>query len=84
MPAYAPEQLSDTDLDLLVRWMTKDYTPTGVADYESQLAAFGAATAAPATAETSAAAPATADAAVSDAPKAEEKAPEAAAEAEKK
>jgi ubiquinol-cytochrome c reductase cytochrome b subunit len=84
MPAYAPEQLSDTDLDLLVRWMTKDYTPTGVADYENQLAAFGAATAAPATAETSAAAPATADAATSDAPKAEEKAPEAAAEAEKK
>jgi hypothetical protein len=42
MPAYSPEQLSDSDLELLVRWMTKDYTPTIVDDYPNQLAAFSA------------------------------------------
>lgn len=43
MPAYAPEQLTDTDLDLLVRWLTGDYAPTQVADYPSQLAAIASA-----------------------------------------
>ncbi len=35
MPSYAPEQLTDTDLDLLVRWLTGNYTKTAVADYPS-------------------------------------------------
>jgi len=82
MPAYAPEQLSDVDLDLLVRWMTKDYTLTGVADYENQLSAFGAATA-PAAAGTPAVS-ATTGGAKADASEAEEKATDAPAEAEKK
>jgi ubiquinol-cytochrome c reductase cytochrome b subunit len=55
MPAYSPEQLSDSDLDLLVRWMTKDYTPTTVDDYPSQLAAFSAAPGGPAVQDTAAA-----------------------------
>lgn len=33
MPAYRPEQLSDLDLDLLVRWLVRDFQPTEVADY---------------------------------------------------
>ena len=37
MPAYGPEKLSDAQLDLLVRWMTNDYLPTSVHDYDSQL-----------------------------------------------
>jgi ubiquinol-cytochrome c reductase cytochrome b subunit len=43
MPAYSPQQLSETDLELLVRWMTKDYPATAVADYPSQLEALNAA-----------------------------------------
>lgn len=39
MPSYSVQQLSDTDLDLLVRWMTNEYTPTTVPDYPSQLGA---------------------------------------------
>ncbi|MEZ6060307.1 MAG: cytochrome b N-terminal domain-containing protein [Planctomycetaceae bacterium] len=35
MKAYSPEQLSDEDLNLLVRWMTGDYLPTKVDDYPS-------------------------------------------------
>jgi ubiquinol-cytochrome c reductase cytochrome b subunit len=58
MPAYAPQQLSDTDLDLLVRWMTKSYAASTVPDYPSQLEALNAAmggstTAAPAAADKS-------------------------------
>lgn len=37
MPAYSPEQLTDSDLELLVRWMTGDYTSSSVADYPSML-----------------------------------------------
>jgi cytochrome c553 len=37
MPAYSPQQLSDSDLDLLVRWMTGDYAPSSVKDYPSML-----------------------------------------------
>ena len=37
MPAYSPEQLTDTDLELLVRWMTGDYPGSAVADYPSML-----------------------------------------------
>jgi len=33
MPAYSASQLTDTELDLLVRWMTADYLPSDVADY---------------------------------------------------
>ena len=36
MPAYAPQQLSDADLDLLVRWLTGDYPETSIPDYPSQ------------------------------------------------
>jgi hypothetical protein len=43
MPAYAPEQLSDTDLDLLVRWMTADHAASSVADYASRLEELNAA-----------------------------------------
>jgi ubiquinol-cytochrome c reductase cytochrome b subunit len=37
MPAYGPEQLTDNDLELLVRWMTGDYPASSVADYPSML-----------------------------------------------
>jgi quinol-cytochrome oxidoreductase complex cytochrome b subunit/mono/diheme cytochrome c family protein len=37
MPTYGRRQLSNTDLDLLVRWMTGDFAPTNVKDYPSQL-----------------------------------------------
>jgi ubiquinol-cytochrome c reductase cytochrome b subunit len=37
MPAYSPEQLTDNDLELLVRWMTGDYPKSAVADYPSML-----------------------------------------------
>jgi ubiquinol-cytochrome c reductase cytochrome b subunit len=37
MPTYSPQQLSDVDLNLLVRWMTRDYAPTTVSDYPEQL-----------------------------------------------
>ncbi|MEY3458112.1 MAG: Menaquinol-cytochrome c reductase cytochrome b subunit [Planctomycetota bacterium] len=37
MPSYSPEQLSDSDLELLVRWMTKDYAASSVKDYEGML-----------------------------------------------
>ncbi|MFM7836684.1 MAG: hypothetical protein ACKPJD_33235, partial [Planctomycetaceae bacterium] len=43
MPAYSPQQLAETDLELLVRWMTKDYPATAVSDYPSQLEALNAA-----------------------------------------
>jgi ubiquinol-cytochrome c reductase cytochrome b subunit len=43
MPAYAPEQLSDTDLDLLVRWMTGDHAASSVTDYASRLEELNAA-----------------------------------------
>jgi len=49
MPSSTPERLSDTELDLLVRWMTADYPQSAVTDYASQLDAVNAAmkTAAP-------------------------------------
>jgi len=37
MPASGPEKLSDTDLDLLVRWLTGDYPATNVHEYPSRL-----------------------------------------------
>ncbi len=37
MPEYSPQQLSDPELDLLVRWMTHDYAPTTVAEYADRL-----------------------------------------------
>ncbi|MDG1894707.1 MAG: cytochrome b N-terminal domain-containing protein [Fuerstiella sp.] len=37
MPAYSPQQLRDHELDLLVRWMTHDYLPSEVHDYENRL-----------------------------------------------
>lgn len=40
MPAYAVEKLSDQELDLLVRWMTGDYLPSAVKDYDSQMDVF--------------------------------------------
>lgn len=36
MVAYSPQKLSDKDLDLLVRWLTRDYSPTNVPDYADQ------------------------------------------------
>ena len=33
MPAYQPNQLTDTELDLLVRWLTHNHLPTEVEDY---------------------------------------------------
>jgi len=33
MPAYPPNQLTDTELDLLVRWLTHNHLPTKVEDY---------------------------------------------------
>lgn len=38
MPASAPTQLSDKDLDLLVRWLTRDYLPSEVEDYPDRRA----------------------------------------------
>lgn len=37
MPAYPPQQLTDEDLNLLVRWLTHDYLPSDVPDYPSRL-----------------------------------------------
>ncbi len=37
MPAYSEKQLSETELNLLVRWLTGDYTPTTVPDYPTQM-----------------------------------------------
>ena len=37
MPAYGPNKISDRDLELLVRWMTKDYPESHVPDYPSRL-----------------------------------------------
>lgn len=37
MTASTPERLSDADLDLLVRWMTGDYSTTVVPDYPNVL-----------------------------------------------
>lgn len=39
MTASTPEKLSDQDLDLLVRWMTGDYSPSTVPDYADQRSA---------------------------------------------
>ncbi len=36
MVVYSPQKLSDKDLDLLVRWLTRDYSPTSVPDYADQ------------------------------------------------
>lgn len=33
MPEYSSQQITDEDLDLLVRWMTGNYLPSEVADY---------------------------------------------------
>ena len=43
MTASTPEKLTDTDLDLLVRWMTGDYTASKVPDYPNQMEAVKAA-----------------------------------------
>jgi ubiquinol-cytochrome c reductase cytochrome b subunit len=37
MPAYGPTRMTEQEMDLLVRWMTKDYAPTEVEEYPSQL-----------------------------------------------
>ncbi len=37
MTASTPEKLTDQDLDLLVQWMTGDYSPSTVPDYANQL-----------------------------------------------
>ena len=37
MPAYSSQQLGDVELDLLVRWLTKDYPPTAVPDYPNRI-----------------------------------------------
>ena len=37
MVAYSPEKLSEENLDLLVRWMTHDYTESAVQDYANQM-----------------------------------------------
>lgn len=37
MTASTPQKLSDTDLDLLVRWMTNDFDKSTVPDYPNQL-----------------------------------------------
>ena len=37
MVAYSPEKLSEENLDLLVRWMTHDYTTSTVQDYADQM-----------------------------------------------
>lgn len=47
MVVYSPEKLTEENLDLLVRWLTHDYTPTTVHDYESQMATLKAAIAPP-------------------------------------
>ncbi|MEQ9409754.1 MAG: cytochrome b N-terminal domain-containing protein [Fuerstiella sp.] len=43
MPAYSPQQLSDVDLDLLVRWLTHNHLPTDVPEYPDQSAQLAAA-----------------------------------------
>lgn len=43
MTASTPEKLTDTDLELLVRWMTGDYTASKVPDYPGQMEAVKAA-----------------------------------------
>jgi ubiquinol-cytochrome c reductase cytochrome b subunit len=43
MTASTPEKLTDTDLDLLVRWMTGDHPESKVPDYPSQMDAVKAA-----------------------------------------
>ena len=43
MTASTPEKLTDTDLDLLVRWMTGDHTASKVPDYSNQMEAVKAA-----------------------------------------
>jgi ubiquinol-cytochrome c reductase cytochrome b subunit len=37
MTASTPDRLTDTDLDLLVRWMTNDFEPSTVPDYANQI-----------------------------------------------
>ena len=46
MVVYSRQKLSDTDLDLLVRWITHDYPTSTVHDYENQLQTLKAALAA--------------------------------------
>lgn len=48
MTSFSPEKLSDVDLDLLVRWLTRDYTATAVSDYANQFEAVQAAMSKPA------------------------------------
>jgi ubiquinol-cytochrome c reductase cytochrome b subunit len=43
MTSSTPEKLTETDLDLLVRWMTGDHTPSKVPDYPGQMEAVKAA-----------------------------------------
>ena len=43
MKAYPPEQITDQELDLLVRWMTRNYLPTQVKDYPNRLEELAAA-----------------------------------------
>ncbi len=43
MKAYPPEQITDQELDLLVRWMTRNYLPTQVKDYQNRLEELAAA-----------------------------------------
>ena len=38
MPSYSEKQLTDEDLDLLVRWMTGNYLPSKVEDYPDRKA----------------------------------------------
>ena len=42
MKAYSTANISDQDLDLLVRWMTSNYYPTEVQDYPNRLDAVNA------------------------------------------
>lgn len=42
MPAYPSTQLSDVELDLLARWMTKDYLPSVVSEYPDRRTATAA------------------------------------------
>jgi ubiquinol-cytochrome c reductase cytochrome b subunit len=37
MTASTPEKMTDQDLDLLVQWMTGDYSPSTVPDYANQM-----------------------------------------------
>lgn len=43
MVVYSSQKLSDENLDLLVRWLTHNYTPSTVPDYANQLDVLNAA-----------------------------------------